>query len=624
MFLDERRPTITPQLARRVAIMGGLAVLALGIVFFRLWYLQVLSGERYVAEANNNRVREIKVAAPRGEIVDRNGRTLVDNRMGLAVKITPNDLPREQQKKTRLYKRLAELLGMSEREIRTSVRDQLRALPFSAATVKQDVGLPLVQYIEENQKAFPGVTTEKVFLRSYPHDEMGAHLFGTVGEVTAEQLNDEHYRDVEQGDRIGQSGIESTYDRFLRGVNGATKVQVDATGSLTPRQLPRQEPVPGRQLRLSLDLNVQQTGHEALGQRKGAFVVMDVKSGQVHALGSSPSFDPNRYVKRIKDSDYRRLTSKALGEPLLNRATQADYPAGSTFKLITSVAALEGGLIEPGTTVFDPGVITVGGREFTNARKQANGPVDMRQALEVSSDVYYYRLGQAANAVGDGRGLQRWAGRLGIGRKTGIDLPADEPGVVPSPEWRDRINKRGLGDGRPWSVGDNMNLSVGQGDLSTNPLQMAVSYAAIANGGWLVRPKLGMRVEDGQSRPVQELKPEARRRVAVSAETRQVILDGLRRAASGPRGTSTDVFKGFPIPVAGKTGTAEKGLGRADQAWYIALAPYPDPQYVVAVTLEEGGFGAETAAPATRRILASLFGVAGDERKVVKGKSQTN
>ena len=623
MYLDDRRPTITPQLARRVAIMGGLAAVVLGIVFFRLWYLQVLSGERYVAEANNNRVREIKVAAPRGEIVDRNGRTLVDNRMGLAVRITPNDLPREQEKKTRLYNRLAELLDMQEREIRSSVREQLRALPFSAATVKQDVGLPLVQYIEENQKAFPGVTTEKVFLRSYPHDEVGAHLFGTVGEVSAEQLRDKRYREVEQGDRIGQSGIESTYDRFLRGVNGATKVQVDATGSLTPRQLPRQEPVPGRQLRLSLDLNVQQTAHEALGARKGAFVVMDVKSGQVHALGSSPSFDPNRYVKRIRDSDYRRLTSKALGEPLLNRAVQGDYPAGSTFKLVSSVAALEGGLIEPGTTVFDPGVISVGGRDWQNARKAANGPVDMRQALEVSSDVYYYRLGQAANATGDGRLLQRWAGRLGIGRTSGIDLPAELPGVVPSPEWRDRLFKERKTD-RPWSVGDNMNLSVGQGDLSTNPLQMAVAYAAVANGGWVVRPRLGMRVEDGQSRPVQELKPPARRRVNVSAQHRQVILDGLRRAASGPRGTSTDVFKDFPIQIAGKTGTAEKGLARADQAWYIALAPYPDPQYVVAVTLEEGGFGAETAAPAARRILASLFGVAGDERKVVRGSSQTN
>ena len=623
MYLDDRRPTITPQLARRVAIMGGLAVVVLGIVFFRLWYLQVLSGERYVAEANNNRVREIKVAAPRGEIVDRNGRTLVDNRMGLAVRITPNDLPREQEKKTRLYKRLAGLLDMREREIRSSVRDQLRALPFSAATVKQDVGLPLVQYIEENQKAFPGVTTEKVFLRSYPHDQVGAHLFGTVGEVTAEQLRDGGYSKVEQGDRIGQSGIESTYDRFLRGVNGATKVQVDATGSLTPRQLPRQEPVPGRQLRLSLDLNIQQTGHEALGARKGAFVVMDVKSGQVHALGSSPSFDPNRYVKRIRDSDYRRLTSKALGEPLLNRAVQGDYPAGSTFKLVSSVAALEGGLIEPGTTVFDPGVISVGGRDWQNARKAANGPVDMRRALEVSSDVYYYRLGQAANASGDGRLLQRWAGRLGIGRSSGIDLPAELPGIVPSPEWRDRLFKEKKTD-RPWSVGDNMNLSVGQGDLSTNPLQMAVAYAAVGNGGWIVRPRLGMRVEDGQSRPVQELKPPARRRVNVSAEHRQVILDGLRQAASGPRGTSTDVFKDFPIQIAGKTGTAEKGGGRADQAWYIALAPYPDPQYVVAVTLEEGGFGAETAAPAARRILASLFGVAGDERKVVRGSSQTN
>ena len=608
MYLDDRRPTITPQLARRVAMLGGVAVVVLGIVLLRLWYLQVLSGDQYVAEANNNRVREIKVAAPRGEIVDRNGRVLVDNRMGLAVKITPDELPREQDKKDRLYRRLADLLDLRKEEIRTSVREQLRAVPFSAATVKQDVGLSTVQFIEENRRAFPGVTAEKVFLRSYPHDRVGAHLFGTVGEVSPQQLSDPRYSEVEQGDRVGQSGIESTYDRFLRGVNGATKVQVDAAGSLTPRRLPRQEPVPGRQLRLAIDLDVQETGHEVLGTERGAFVVMEAKTGQVRALGSAPSFDPNLFSKLIKQRDLDALSSEAEGQPLLNRAVQGDYPAGSTFKLITSVAGLQERLIQPATTVFDSGAIEVGGREWTNAGKQPNGSVDLRRALEVSSDVYYYRLGQAANAAGDGQAIQRWSSRLGIGRSTGIDLPAEQPGVVPDRKWRERLNQSGAGDGRPWSVGDNMNLSVGQGDLSTNPLQMAVAYAAVANGGFVVRPRLAMRIEDGQSRPVQELDPPPRRRLAISPGNRQAILDGLRGAASGPRGTSTDVFKGFPIQIAGKTGTAEHA-GQADQSWYVALAPYPNPEYVVVVTFERGGFGAETAAPAACRILATMYGV---------------
>ncbi|MEJ7716631.1 MAG: hypothetical protein WKF31_01220 [Thermoleophilaceae bacterium] len=218
-------------------MIGGIALVAFGIVFFRLWYLQVLSGDRYVAAANDNRVREIKVAAPRGEIVDREGRVLVDNRTGLAVKIRPDRLPEAEAAKTRLYDRLADVLpGLSRTEIRTRVRDELRALPFSSATVKQDVRLPVVQYILEHQRRFPGVEVERVFLRSYPRRQVGAHLFGTVGEVTKEQLDeDERYQGVSLGDRVGQSGVEYAYDRFLRGENGTTRVQVDALGTLKGR-----------------------------------------------------------------------------------------------------------------------------------------------------------------------------------------------------------------------------------------------------------------------------------------------------------------------------------------------------------------------------------------------------
>ena len=620
----ERRPALSPQLALRVAVIGGIALVAFGIVFFRLWYLQVLSGDQYVAAANDNRVREIKVAAPRGEVVDREGRVLVDNRTGLAVKIRPDRLPEAEAAKTRLYDRLADVLpGLSRTEIRTRVREQLRAQPFSSATVKQDVRLPVVQYILEHQRRFRGVEVERVFLRSYPRRQVGAHLFGTVGEVTKEQLEeDERYRGVSLGDRVGQSGVEYAYDRFLRGKNGTTRVQVDALGTLKGR-FPPQEPVQGRQLRLSVDYEVQRTAQMALGSAKGAFVVMDVRNGEVRALGSSPSFDPNQFAKVIKPSDFKRLSSEENGAPLSNRAIQGLYPTGSTFKLITAVAGLEGGLISPGEVVYDGGSLQVGGVTFKNAGGVVNGPVALRRALSVSSDVFFYRLGLEANNAGNGKLIQDWAKRLGVGRKTGIDLPGETEGLIPTPEWRNRLFRKKLTD-RPWSAGDNINLSVGQGDVQANPLQMAVAYAAIANGGYVVRPHLGLRIEDADGRVMQELETKARRKVKVAPEYRRAILDGLRMAASAPGGTSADVFKKFPIPVAGKTGTAEKGAGRADQSWYLALAPYPNPRYVVAVTFEAGGFGAETAAPAARRILASLFDVKGEEKKVVKGSSRTN
>ncbi len=251
-----------------MALIGGIALVAFGVIFFRLWYLQVLSGDQYEAKANDNRVREIKVQAPRGEVVDRDGRVLVDNRTGLAVKVTPGKLPDDKAERLEVYKRLAGVLGSSAGRIDRSVSDQLKALPYSAATVKQDVKPNVVAYLLERQKEFPGVTVERVFLRQYPHKQIGAHLFGTVGEITKEQLKDQRYRGVGLGDRVGQSGIEYQYDRFLRGKNGASRVQVDALGSLKG-ELSVRRPVQGRQLRLSVDLGVQKRGPGGAGRSQG-------------------------------------------------------------------------------------------------------------------------------------------------------------------------------------------------------------------------------------------------------------------------------------------------------------------------------------------------------------------
>ncbi|MFL5896567.1 MAG: penicillin-binding protein 2 [Thermoleophilaceae bacterium] len=598
---------MSPGLALRIAILGGVALVMFAIVFFRLWYLQVLSGDHYLAQADNNRVRSIVTAAPRGKIVDRNGHTLVDNRPAQVVEIAPDQIPTSNAGKTRLYTRLGRVLHMTRREVRTAVREQLRAVPFSAAIVKTDVRLPVVEYLSEHKSSFPGVTVDTVWLRSYPYHQLAAHIFGTVGEVTGQQLKQRGYAGVHQGDRIGQTGIESTYDRFLRGKNGARRVLVDASGD--PRgTLDRVQPVPGHQLRLSLNLDVQRAAQQATAGDEGAFAVMDVHSGALIALGSNPSFDPNVFSKGIKQKVFDALTSKANGAPLANRAIQGLYPTGSTFKLITATAALQGGLITPDTTLYDPGELKVGGVTFKNAEGAVHGALALRQALTVSDDVFFYKLGLEAYNSGSGHLIQRWASRYGLGHDTGVDLPAENPGLVPSPEWRNRLFKKHLTD-RPWSPGDNINLAVGQGDVQVTPLQLAVAYAALANGGTVLRPHLGERIEDQSGRVIQELNPRARRRLHINPAYRQAILDGLRGAASEPGGTSTSVFRGFPIKIAGKTGTAEKGLGRADQSWYVALAPYPSFQYVVVVTAEHGGFGADTAAPEARKILAALFGV---------------
>jgi penicillin-binding protein 2 len=623
MYRDsDRKAPMSPQLALRVAIVGGVALVIFGIIFFRLWYLQVLSGDKYLAEANNNRVREIKVEAPRGKIVDRDGEILVDNRQGKAVKIVPDKLPTDARQKAVVYAKLARVLRMNRRELRRDVNQQFRILPFSSATAKPDVDMATVAYLQEHQREFPGVTVEQVFQRWYPQKEIGAHLVGYVGQVSEEALKEKLYAGVKQGDRVGIAGIESSYDRYLRGRNGASRVQVDSMGN--PRgELTTREPVPGRQLRLTLDLDAQRVGQQALGGQKGAFVVMDVKTGAIRALGSSPAYNPNVFSKTIKQSDFDRLNDADNGAPMANRATQGLYPTGSTFKLVTAVAGLESGLIDPGTVKYDGGAIRIGNREFTNAGRAVHGPVALRKALQVSSDVFFYEIGRDDEGK---HNLQKWARRLGFGRWTGIDLPAELKGLVPSPAWRNKRwntklkNGQRLGD-RIWTVGDNVNLAVGQGDLQASPLQLAVAYAAVANGGYVVKPHLAQRTEDADGAAVQEFDMPARRKLDISPDHRQAILDGLHQAAEGPGGTSTHVFSNFPVQIAGKTGTAEKGPGRRDQSWYAALAPYPNPRYVVVATFEAGGFGADTAAPAVCKILTVTLNVTKKDACAIKAST---
>ena len=616
MYRENDRP-MSPQLALRVAIIGGVTLVMFGVIFFRLWYLQVLSGDKYLAEANNNRVRDIVVQAPRGQIVDRNGRVLVSNRSGYAVKVNPAKLPKDPAQRKLLFDNLSRVVGESPRTLLHDVNKQFKAVPFQSATVKNDVSQPVYAYILEHQQSFPAVSVEQVFFRSYPHKEIGAHLFGTVGPVTAEQIKQKRYRGVNMNDRVGQSGVESEYDRYLRGVDGADRVQVDAMGSLRG-ELTKRAPKSGRQLRLSIDYNVQKVGQDAMAGRHGAFVAMDIHSGEVRALGSEPSFDPNLFAKTIKQSDYDRLTSASNGAPLTNRAIAGAYPTGSTFKPITAVAALESGVIGTDTPYTDSGSFSLGGGlTLHNAGNASYGTLALGRALQVSSDVFFYHLGFELNSAGDGQQLQKWANLLGIGRNTGIDLPGEAPGILPSRKYinhqlalHNKNPKLSLID-RPWSVGDNVNTAIGQGYLQANPLQLAVAYAALANGGRVLRPHIGMRVEDAAGRAIQELRFSARRHVSIKSQFRQTILGGLFDAAEMPSGTSYPVFgadKKFPIKVAGKTGTAQRN-GQNDQSWYVVLAPYPNPRYVIAVTVENGGFGVEAAAPVAKKIIGALFNV---------------
>ncbi|MEX0971776.1 MAG: penicillin-binding protein 2 [Solirubrobacterales bacterium] len=594
------------QLALRIAVFGGVALALFVVLFFRLWFLQVLNGEEYLAEARNNRTREFRVTAPRGEILDRNGEVLVSNRTSLALQVNPRKLPADPSERRAQLAQLAELTNSSLRRVRRTIREQGELAPGAPVTLRRDVGSYLVYYLEENQDRFPGVTVQRVFVRAYPHGTLAAHLFGYVGEVDEEELEEARHRGLEPGDSVGKDGVEYQYDRVLRGRAGATRIQVDALGRPTPGgQLEVVEPAPGDNLRLTIDAALQEAGDAALAGQglAGAYVAMDVRSGAILAIGSNPSFDPKLFTRPLSQRQVDELYRDPVLSPLTNRAIAAAYPTGSTFKPVTSIAALASGEVTTDEAINDDGLFTLGGIEFRNAGDAVFGSISMQTALQVSSDVYYYTLGDRMNG---GLALQDWSRKLGLGRETGIDLPGEQPGLLPTPAWRNQLYREGLTD-RPWSGGDNVNLSVGQGDLQADPLQMAVAYATIANGGTVPRPHVALRVDDAAGRVLREFEPRPARSIRIDPEWRETILAGLHDAAQSPSGTSYGIFGGFPVPVAGKTGTAERPPF-ADQSWYVVLAPYPDPEIVVAVTFEQGGFGADTAAPAALQILSEHFG----------------
>jgi penicillin-binding protein 2 len=621
----------------RVAVLGGIALVMFSIIFFRLWYLQVLSSGQYQAQAQNNQVRDVTVQAPRGSILDRAGNTLVDNRTALALQVQSMELPNSPSRRVKELKQLGKVTGMPFHRIHTEIKTQTKDLPSSPVTLRRDVSDNLVYYLRENQNRFPGVSINRVFVRNYPHGSEAAQILGYTGQVSAAQLKEPQYQGVVAGDTVGEGGVESSYDSSLRGINGTTRVQVDAAGQPTGGILAQRPPRAGNDLQLTIDSRIQQAGESALTAwghgNPGAFVAMNIHNGQVLGLGSTPTFYPAALAKpRISQATFNSIfgnpndPATTTAAPFFDRAISAGYPVGSTMKPITTVAGLESGVLQPNTVINDTGSFDLGdGRTIQNAGGSAFGPVDLSTALTISDDYYFYDVGYKLDQLtqNDTKSgpLQDWAGQLGLGSATGIDLPGEAPGLVPSPEWRNQLYHQALKPNspggrtavypketdRPWTVGDNVNLAVGQGDLLADPLQMATAYAAIANGGNIVRPHVGMKVEDPKGQTVQRIDPAPQRHVNVKASYRSLILNALHNAAQRADGTSYPVFGNYPIGVAGKTGTAQH-TGQLDQSWYVVLAPYPNPNIVVAVTVEQGGFGADTAAPAARDILNAYFG----------------
>jgi penicillin-binding protein 2 len=656
---DPRIPPVSPQMALRVAVLGTLAMVMFAIIFFRLWYLQVLSGEQYVRQANANSVRDLPIAAPRGQILDREGQAIVTSRTTNAVQIVPSALPPAGTPRLHLYRRLGRLLGMSGAHIQALVIKGRTALPYAPVTIKTDAGRGVLTVLAERQSDFPGVVQQPVSIRAYPDGELAAQVLGYVGQVSKGELALHAFHGVKQGTVVGQEGLEFYYDRYLRGRPGVQRVQVNAAGYPVASNLAPTQPLAGHSLQVTIDLGLQKEGEKALLEGieqaraggkpavAGAFTALDPLNGEVLAIGSYPTFNPNRFAKPLTEAEFKELEGGAGSEgekapgPLTDRAVNGTYPTGSTFKPITAMGALEAGVITSTEGLGAGSCIHVSTEQFCNSGHADYGAVGLVEALKVSSDTYFFEVGKLANSHGNV--IQDEAEKLGIGKQTGIDLPSEITGLVPTRAWRAKVaqeelkcEKRrhvsscGISDGRQWSVGDNMHLAVGQGDLLTSPLQMAVAYSTLTNAylhngeGTVVTPHLGKQIDEAKGGLVQSLSanfPPARH-VHLNDSDLSLVMEGIHEAASQPGGTSADVWSGWDQaqhPVYGKTGTAEH-TGQEDQSWYMCYVGDPKRPIVIAVTVEQGGFGAETAAPIARLMASQWFG---KPEKFVAGSSKT-
>lgn len=647
----------------RLTLLSVLVMALFLALFARLWFLQVLAGDRYLELADSNSLRSVPSEAPRGSILGSNGEELVRNRPALTISADRQTLlgrdgePRDEEA-ARVIDRLGELLELTPDEVIGRLGSQRRSA-LAPVTLEIDVAPEIAFAVREQQELFPGVVTETLPVREYPEGRLASHLVGYLGEISQDELLDPDFTDYRGGDLVGRAGLEQVYEADLRGVTGERLLLVNARGNVLDVQRER-DAIQGDDLVTTIDLDLQRAVEQLLedgiiasrdllrddGQNlpsvAGSAVVLDARTGGVLAMASYPSYDPREFVGGV-DLDYWQFVNDREEQqlPLINRVIGEVYPPGSVFKPASGAAMMEADLVGPRSRVNCSPAFELGGITFRNWNRGVDeGPMDLSDALMRSCDTYFYQLAYQQFQREQNQGtpdevLIRVAERFGFGVPLGIDLPGEQAGRVPGRQWRQdyHLSQRDalcsaaeaaeagseqqalLDDlcrfGGSWRGGDAVNSSIGQGDVLSTPLQVAASYQAIANDGVLMRPHLGSRVVAQDGTPVREIAPERIGDLELDDDELEVIQEGLERVVMGDRGTGRSAFAGFPlgeIPVAGKTGTAEIG-GRIPYAWFAGYAPADDPEIVVAVNVEQGGGGSQTAAPIVRNVFEHHFGV---------------
>lgn len=600
----------------RFDVFFYIVALVFTALVLRIFYLQIIDGDYYQSKAEGNRLRLLSVTATRGIMYDRNGEILVGSRPAYTVSFMPS----EKEVADSEIKELASYLKVTPESIKeklTAHKDGYE--PIRLAT---DITMDMVTSIEEHKNELPGVTIDVEPLRYYPYNSMASQLFGYVGEISEDELAEQEKKGSEDnkiapGTILGRAGLEKIYDDVLRGTDGGRQVEVDASGRPVA-EVGRKDTIPGHDIHLTIDVNLQKTAEKAVADtlvqlrtsgvpaQGAAVVALDPNTGAVLAMVSNPEFNPNWFAKGITDKQWNQLNTDK-NHPFDNKVISGEYPPGSPFKIITGSAALELKKVTPQEQIFDSGRHWL--IDKRNAEGEALGWLDFKTALAKSDNVYFYEMG---NRIGINN-ITKYAKLFGLGEKTGIKLIGEASGNVASEEYKRKVFDQ------DWYLGETFDAAIGQSYTLVTPIQMANVVAQIANGGIRYQPYVVSRIDNQDGTPAEIFGPKRLGTLQISKSVMDIVRDGLRDVTS-EGGTAGDLFKSFPVAVAGKTGTAENAHGK-DHGWFVAYAPYDKPRIVVVALVEQGSFGAGSAGPIVKAILESFFNVQAakkdDDKKAV-------
>ena len=613
-------PSFQQELKGRYAILGIVVVAVLGLLLAKLWTMQVLNGTAYAQQAVQNRVREVSTTAARGRIMDRKGGLLVSNRATMSVYVDPSAswvvVSAKRVKNTALFRRLSTVLSMPESDIEARVYS-VKEEPLAPRMIALDVTDAAAAYLSEHPTDFPGVEVRAQAIRQYPQGTLAAHILGYTGEASQNQVGGPMTNGYQYGDIVGKAGAELQFEKVLQGDRGQRLIEVDAQGR-PQRVIQDTDPVQGHDVELTIDSKVQAVTEQALlralqDAHKAKFphaaaaaaVALDVKTGDVIAMASVPTYDPSLFLNGISKKQWASLMATDSNYPLTNRAIMGQYPAASTFKAMTGLGGLQNHLITSGSTVDCTGTWIEMGKQWKKFcwKHAGHGIEDFMGAVRDSCDSYFYHVGYLFYKD-NGEKLQKFARRFGFGSDSGIDLPGEASGRVPDAAWKTKYFAN-YPELQQWLPGDEVNLAIGQGDLLVTPLQLADAYAGIANGGKVMTPHVLKQVLGADGKPVLTYEPKVAFDSKTSSSNLALMRAGLLSVTQS--GTGKGAFAGFPVEVAGKTGTAQVA-GKDDYAWFVGFAPANKPKYAVAVLIEQGGHGGSVAGPAAREIFAALLG----------------